>query len=143
MDAKEEQNIDRFQNALFQTARKLGHELIERMDAGLTGPQFYVLYLISEYGSCKVSRLAEKIEVKPSAITVMIDRMVARGFVERKNDENDRRVVLVKLTSEGREALDKLQEMRKQAIHQHLSQFSPEQIEEFLGILEKKLPNFN
>ena len=36
--------------------------------------------------------------VKPSAITVMIDRLIDQELVERYHDKDDRRVVIIELT---------------------------------------------
>ncbi len=39
--------------------------------------------------------------VKPSAITVMIDRLIDQELVERYHDKDDRRVVVIELTKKG------------------------------------------
>lgn len=51
-------------------------------------------------------RLIRETLVTSGTMTNRIDRLAARGFVERLPDPNDRRGVLVKLTPEGREAVD-------------------------------------
>ncbi|MFS3127001.1 MarR family winged helix-turn-helix transcriptional regulator [Nocardioides sp. Bht2] len=51
-------------------------------------------------------RLIRETLVTSGTMTNRIDRLTARGFVERLPDPNDRRGVLVKLTPEGRVAVD-------------------------------------
>lgn len=51
-------------------------------------------------------RLIKETLVTSGTMTNRVDRLAARGFVERLPDPNDRRGVLVKLTPEGREAVD-------------------------------------
>lgn len=51
-------------------------------------------------------RLIRETMVTSGTMTNRIDRLAARGLVERLPDPNDRRGVLVKLTPEGREAVD-------------------------------------
>jgi long-chain acyl-CoA synthetase len=45
--------------------------------------------------------LAERSAVRRPSITALIDGLVARGLVERKSEEDDRRRVALKLTAEG------------------------------------------
>ena len=70
----------------------------------LTLPQYRVLGLLAE-GSAVASRLADRASVRRPSITAIIDGLVARGLVERKNEEDDRRRVALKLTAEGARAI--------------------------------------
>jgi DNA-binding MarR family transcriptional regulator len=51
-------------------------------------------------------RLIRETMVTSGTMTNRVDRLTARGFVERSPDPDDRRGVLVRLTPEGREAVD-------------------------------------
>ena len=63
----------------------------------------YVLGVLDEEGSIPMSRLAEVLDVSLSSTTGIVTRMEERGLVERTHVREDRRVVLVGLTSAGRE----------------------------------------
>jgi DNA-binding MarR family transcriptional regulator len=63
--------------------------------------QLIVLTILEGRGPLSMSRLAETLDVSDASATGIVDRMEKRGFVERGHDPNDRRVVLVQLTSEG------------------------------------------
>ncbi len=49
-------------------------------------------------GQCTVRELARRLGVTPAAVSLLVDRMEEHGFVERVRDEDDRRVVWVRLT---------------------------------------------
>ena len=49
----------------------------------------------------KSDNISKKMYVKPSAITVMIDRLIDQELVERYHDKDDRRVVIIELTKRG------------------------------------------
>ena len=66
----------------------------------LTLPQYRVLGILAE-GSAAASGLAERLAVRRPSITAIIDGLVARGFVERKHEEDDRRRIELKLTEDG------------------------------------------
>jgi DNA-binding MarR family transcriptional regulator len=51
-------------------------------------------------------QLIKETMVTSGTMTNRIDRLAARGFVARGNHPDDRRVVLVRLTAEGRDAVD-------------------------------------
>jgi len=66
----------------------------------LTLPQYRVLGILAE-GSAAASGLAGRLAVRPSSVTAIIDGLVARGLVDRKHEEGDRRRIALRLTEEG------------------------------------------
>lgn len=92
---------DRFQNRLGKFLRK----------QGLTLPQFNVLRILHLEGQrLPCLTIAERmIQVVP-AITGIIDRLEAGGWVQRDRCGTDRRVIYVELTDKGRALLKRLRE---------------------------------
>jgi DNA-binding MarR family transcriptional regulator len=66
----------------------------------LTGAQARLLSLLS-LEPLPMRRLARKLKCEPSNVTGIVDRLEARGLVERRPDPNDRRVKLAAATPEG------------------------------------------
>jgi len=66
----------------------------------LTLPQYRVLGILAE-GSADASGLAGRLAVRPSSVTAIIDGLVARGLVDRRHEECDRRRIALRLTDEG------------------------------------------
>src|SRR5580704_4538381 len=66
----------------------------------LTLPQYRVLGILAE-GSAAASGLAERLAVRRPSITAIVDGLVARGLVDRRQEDSDRRRVAVRLTDEG------------------------------------------
>jgi DNA-binding MarR family transcriptional regulator len=69
---------------------------------GLTGPQVTALKLLEELDALSLSDLSKRMSAKNSTITGLVDRMVRDGLVARKRSEEDRRVVRIGLTKQGR-----------------------------------------
>lgn len=141
-------NIERIEKAWKKTFRQIENDIMQHKELGLTGPQFHMLMLINRRGVCNVSDLASAMEVKPSAITVMLDRLVQNGFVERRHDENDRRAVLVSLTDYGNEMILKGRKKSIDIIKWYFGQLEPAEVETLTCIVEKlsvmdKPPWFN
>ena len=66
----------------------------------LSLPQYRILGLLDEHSAVS-SVLAERLAVRPPTITAVVDGLVARGLVERRPVEGDRRRVGHVLTPEG------------------------------------------
>ncbi|HEY3842265.1 MAG TPA: MarR family transcriptional regulator [Acidimicrobiales bacterium] len=76
---------------------------LAKMD--LTLPQYRVLGILAE-GSAAASGLADRAAVRRPSITAVIDGLVARGLVDRtQEDSSDRRRVTLRLTQEGERAV--------------------------------------
>lgn len=67
----------------------------------LTGAQARLLSLLS-LEPLPMRRLAQQLKCEPSNVTGIVDRLEARGLVERRPDPADRRVKLAAATPEGR-----------------------------------------
>lgn len=80
------------------------HEEYEEAAAehALTGAQARVLGLLF-IEPMPMRRIAQKLKCEPSNITGIVDRLEARGLVERRPDPADRRVKLAAPTAEGEE----------------------------------------
>ncbi|MBH5317688.1 MarR family transcriptional regulator [Paenibacillus sp. GSMTC-2017] len=127
----------RFQSSISQLSRVFGSEIIKQMDGQITGTQLYMLYYIREFKRCRLTELVERMEVKPSAVTVMIDRLEKSDFVKRVSDMNDRRVILVELTDTGHDILRRAQAIREDIVGSYMKKLSTEEAQLVTDILEK------
>lgn len=87
------------------------HEEYEEAAAehALTGAQARLLGLLSRE-PLPMRRLARKLKCEPSNVTGIVDRLEARGLVERRPDPDDRRVKVAAATAEGRRIAEGLRE---------------------------------
>lgn len=136
--ANKEDYVSRAQIALWNTSMKIGETVRKSLEEfGVTETQFNMLDLLSKKESNKVTDLAEKIGVKPSAVTTMIDRLTNNGLVSRRHDDADRRAVLVSITNEGRELINKFEERCHKIVKKYLSYLEPDELEALASIYEK------
>lgn len=70
-------------------------------DAGLTVSQFGVLEALLHLGPLNQKALGEKLLKSGGNITLVIDNLEKNGWVERHQDPEDRRSMLIHLTNEG------------------------------------------
>lgn len=137
MDALREEQARRIQIALQQLKRCLDAASLKAAELPITVPQMYMLYFIKQQEKCRLTQLADRFGVKPSAITVMIDRLEKAGFVTRFPDPDDRRSMLAGITPAGKEVLERALRARNEVLIGHLSRLDEEEVSVFLRLLEK------
>lgn len=75
--------------------------------AGLTAVQIRVLQIVAETGTSTPKTISARMGVSQPTMTTLIDRLVAKGLVERRRSETDRRQMNIFITPAGREAIDR------------------------------------
>jgi DNA-binding MarR family transcriptional regulator len=96
---------------------------VER-ETGLTGPQVWGIKVIAEHGNIRVSDLAKKMYLHPTTVVGILDRLEKRGLVNRSRSQEDRRVVDVSLTEDGRRLVEKSPEVASNKITHGLEALS-------------------
>ena len=74
------------------------------LDMKFSKAELFLLLLLVRRQECTMSELAEGIHVPMSTATGMADRLVRRGYVNRERSEDDRRIVVLRLSEKGLEA---------------------------------------
>ncbi len=74
-------------------------------DTGLTIPQLVVLQAIADLGEVTSAHLSAQVSLSAATVTPILDKLEARGLVERYRSDKDRRVVHARLTDPGRARL--------------------------------------
>lgn len=83
--------------------------VMERIDAGVSPPQYRMLKLIGAGGE-RSARLAERLAVAKPTLTSIADSLVGAGLVCREAEPGDRRVVRLHLTEAGHAAIARADE---------------------------------
>ena len=84
-------------------------------DAEPNLPQMATLYLLDAGASPTVGELADQLRRSMSVTSRLVDHMVKRGWVDRAEDLDDRRVKRLNITAAGRKFLRDFEGVRAQA----------------------------
>lgn len=97
--------IDRLGFLIHDSARLLRKRFeIKGSAYGLSAAQWRLMVrLVKEEGVAQ-ARLAELLEIEPISVSRLLDRMEEGGWIERRQDPNDRRVRIIFPTDKSREA---------------------------------------
>src|SRR5580700_7867258 len=87
---------------LFQTSIRLQTAFDRRFSQfGMTAQEAAVLLHCAEEGESSAGKLAKAMGRDKGKITRFVDRLEASGFVSRRNDPRDHRLLIIKATSKG------------------------------------------
>lgn len=108
------------------------------LSAGLSLAEFRVLRMLRDQGSSPMVKLSGETLLSQPTITGLVDKLEELGFVERVRNLEDRREVLIALTTKGTGALSKAEQVHRQFVQRSLSVI-PESEMSVLGRLLKRL----
>jgi DNA-binding MarR family transcriptional regulator len=102
---------------IHQQRRSMAHAW-NRSDLSMN--HLHVLMMLDAEGTMPMTRMAEMLLCSTPNATGIVDRMVERGLVERLRDDRDRRVVLVRPTEAGRQAMGEMESVRQHNVRRIL-----------------------
>ena len=75
---------------------------------GLTFARYEALVLLtfSRAGALPLGKMGSRLQVHPTSITSIVDRLESSGMVNRRRHPDDKRAVLAEITEAGREAVE-------------------------------------
>jgi MarR family transcriptional regulator for hemolysin len=103
---------------------------------GITRAQWAVLAKVERNEGMKQTELAEQMDVQPITLTRLIDKLCDNGWIERRGDENDRRVNRLYLRKAARPLLAKLASLRSELTATALEGINPADAHRLLAQLE-------
>lgn len=75
---------------------------------GLTESQFYTLDVLFNLGEMNQKELGKKISRSEGNITMVVNNLLRRKLIKKKQNEDDKRIYLITLTSEGKNLYEKV-----------------------------------
>jgi len=106
-------------------------------DRGLTMLQVRMLFLLLEEDGQCAGALAEAMRVPASTVTRLSDRLVGQGLIVRREDPEDRRMVRLYLTGEGRRTIGEISEACRAYMKKVLSRLDEERLHRLVEGLEE------
>lgn len=132
--------------ALAEGVSRLVNAVVKGMERqieplGLINMEFAILKAFNDKDEWTVTHLADLLPADAPRISRLVSRLVDRGLLRRRRRTDDRRVVLLKLTKQGREVTDELCERVTQHEAQLLAGVSAEELDALRAVTEKILAN--
>ena len=108
---------------------------------GITHAQWAALFMLRSRRAATVAEVARETQSDPGAMTRLLDRLEAKGLCRRVRSTDDRRVVNIELTPEGRKAADMVPVALAEVMNAHLAGFTTEEWQTLKTLLRRMLDN--
>lgn len=115
-----------------------GHRTAQRL--GISPTEFATLNLIALEDDVTSSDLSRLTGLSPGAVSRMVDRLVERGFVERRQNPDDRRQAHLVRTEAWQAEIETVVEPRRQVMREALASLPPEGRESVIAWMAAETP---
>jgi DNA-binding MarR family transcriptional regulator len=110
-------------------------------ELGITSTQASILFMLAS-GKCAAAvDLAREYGIDASAVTRLIDRLEKRGLLYRIRSMEDRRVVMLEMTSEGYALAARMPAIFQRVLQSAMTGFTSDETDLLRGMLRKMLCN--
>ncbi|MBE6050649.1 MAG: MarR family transcriptional regulator [Clostridium sp.] len=99
--------------------------------------ELHAIETIGMYDERTMSDVAHDLEITVGSLTTAVNKLIKKDYVERKRIEEDRRVVLIKLTKKGKLAYRLHEKFHHDMINEVISELTNEEQNILVSALEK------
>ncbi len=120
------------------TIEILNGSVLDNVSAGdTTSSQTDALQFIERHSGCSTTMLAEGLRISIPSATRLVDRLVKKNALERKEYAEDRRQLELYLTEIGMNIMTEVKKARYDRVQKALNTMIPTEREIFIKLLEK------
>lgn len=134
-----QESINEFLVGLFQDIMRLEEKAVITSEfKDISNNDMHIIEKIGSAGEAKnMSGVAKALSVTTGTLTIAVNSLVKKGYVERTRSEEDRRVVLISLSEKGKKAYQ-----YHRTFHENMVKATVEKLtEEEKQVLAKGLSN--
>jgi DNA-binding MarR family transcriptional regulator len=134
------QAVARSMNAIRSVVRalRINTRSIE-LQMGISLAQLFVLQQLAERPASSLNDLADRTATHQSSVSVVVRRLVERGFVSRTSSPTDKRRIEIALTPQGRDLLSGAPTTIQTQMMNAMSRMAPNERDMLADLLEKWL----
>lgn len=107
-------------------------------DIGVSARQSEILLLL-ETNDISIGRLSQELGVTSSAVTQAVESLVTKELVLRKQQQSDRRIVSIELSSKGKQITCILRDKRRQLIDTLLDDLTDAELSQLIALQNKMM----
>lgn len=93
-------------------------------------------------GQLKMHQISDMVGKDKSTVTVLVNRLIERGYIIKEKSQLDRRVTYIKLTEKAKVVQNQFIEMADQIEEIAFTDFKPEEVEQFNNFMTRLQENF-
>ena len=133
VEAMSESLVRIFENVLLTEEKSLSRGYF----SDLSLAEMHTLTAIGPYEARTMSQTAQSLGITTGTLTVSIDRLVKKGYVDRRRDERDKRIVRISLTRNGKLACRMHSKFHRVLAKRILEPYSDEERAKLLSMVKE------
>jgi DNA-binding MarR family transcriptional regulator len=98
--------------------------------------QMRILLMLTHNGMMQPSEIGVRMGISKPNVTSLIDKLIDQGYVQRRHDEKDRRVIHIVLTAKGRKFVASRLQLVRHSIKKNLSSLGQDELDSLHRALE-------
>ena len=103
---------------------------------GMTDAQWRAMFYLTRAEGCRLTDLADALQVRPMTLVRIIDKLEESGLVSRRPHPTDRRAQTLHLTDKSRKVVGSLETCRDEVLMEALSTLGLAQRRQLMSLLE-------
>ena len=100
-----------------------------RTKTSVTPAGMFVMGRLKRHGMLSMSDIGKYLSMPKPHITVIVDRLIEEGYVERQSDPNDRRIVNILITEKGLRDFEQIKRVVSETLKSKLILLSEDELE--------------
>lgn len=125
---------EQIERLLEQLEKAPPSQQFENIDKNTAGIRAILKYLNETTETVTAGKISEHMNVSTARVAVLLKKMVAKGLIEKTNDPVDARVVVVKLSEQGKKTAEKVKKSIHAQIGTMIDKIGMERMLEFAAI---------
>ena len=103
----------------------------------LSFPQIHAVNVTRDSGQVTITELADKLGVSPPSASAMVDRLVEKGVFKREHSREDRRKVVVSVSTKALEGFEVIEKNILQSFIELVKGIGPETTQKWCEVLKR------
>jgi DNA-binding MarR family transcriptional regulator len=101
------------------------------MDSDITPGGYYAMSFLKKHDSLSMSDLGKMLFISKPNVTALVNKLILKGLVIRFSDKDDRRIIMIRLSSKGVQFIEKTSKKYLETIKERLMSLSDKEFELF------------
>lgn len=123
---------------LFNNIQEIEEQSLKHKDIGnLSITEIHTIEAIGMNTEKTMSEIAQRLKVTGGTLTACINKLIKKGYVERNRTEEDRRIVLINLTEQGKKAFQCHKNFHDEMVHNTIETLKDDEKTVLISSLDK------
>jgi len=123
--------------------RRIFNQMLQRDQLDVNPGQGRILYVLWQNDEIPINELAKQTALGKSTLTTMLNRLEAEEHLMRVPSQDDRRMILIKLTEKNKALHEKYERVSQEMTERFYQDFTTEEIDAFEAFLIRILKNLS